>query len=154
MKRVLWIGAIALSLIGCKNDVNRTTTNPYDPSVTGTCVSADAPQWAVVGDLALSQMSIIVDQFGVPTTMQDGDQLAAFVGNSCRGLVEPFLDGSSKWRINLSVHTITGDDINNLNFQLRYYSAKEKGIYTSQSIQYVDDAILGSASKGYVPAWQ
>jgi len=157
MKKLVYLCLIALSVIACKknDDVNRVTSNPYDASITGTCVSGDAPVWVTVGNLSLSQMNVIVDQYGVPTLLQEDDQLAAFVGDECRGVASAFQDAENKWRFNLTIHATTADeDLSKLQFTLRYYSTKEKGTYTSVPIQYQDNAILGSNTEGFVPTWK
>jgi len=157
MKKIVYFLLIALAFMACKpkDETNKITSNPNDASITGTCVSGDAPQWVVVGDLSLSQMAVIVDENGVPAKMAENDQLAAFVGEECRGAVKAFKDGENKWRFNLTVHATSKDeDLSKLQFTLRYYSTQEAGTYTSQAIQYEDDAFLGSTAKGYVPAWK
>jgi len=163
MRKIVYFLLIALAVTACKKDNNEpqapvtsyVTCNPYDASITGTCVSGGAPQWVTVGNLTLSQMAVIVDQYGVPTTLQEGDQLAAFVGEECRGVVTAFKDSENKWRFNLTVHTTAADtDLSKLQFTLRYYSTKEPGTYTTSPIQYQDNAILGTTTKGFVPAWK
>jgi len=159
MKKIVYMCLLALSIIACKKEnneqVDRITCNPYDASVTGTCVCGDAPQWVMVGNLTLSQMAVIVDQYGVPTTLQEGDQLAAFVGEECRGVVTAFKDSENKWRFNLTVHTTTADsDLSKLQFILRYYSTAQGGTYTSAPIAYQDNAILGTTTQGFVPTWK
>jgi len=159
MKKIVYMCLIALSVIACKKEnteqVDRITCNPYDASVTGTCVSGDAPKWVMVGNLTLSQMAVIVDQYGVPTTLSEGDQLAAFVGEECRGVTTAFQDSENHWRFNLTVHTTTADtDLSAITFTLRYYSKKEAGTYTSSPVQYQDNAILGTTTQGFAPQWK
>lgn len=155
MKRILYMCVFALVLISCeRNQVNRVTYNPYDSSVKGTCVTADVPQWTSVGEFSLSQMLIHMDQYGVPTALSADDQLAAFVGDSCRGVVKVFRDNKDMYRFNLIIHASTTDDVSTMQFTLRYYSTLEKGVYTSQPISYVDGSMLGTQAKGYVPSWK
>jgi len=157
MKKILCLCLMALSLLACnkKEETSLTTTNPYNEAVSGTCELCSAPDWTVATDQTLSQMGIIIDQYGVPTRMQEGDLIGAFVGESCRGRAEAFLDSEGKWRINLTVHAVSTDaDLSKMQVVLKYYSTREKGMYTSQPIAYEDDAILGTNLKGYVPAWK
>jgi len=167
MKKIVYLCLIALAVIACKKEeaeqpatpaepvTSYVTNNPYNASITGTCVSGGAPQWVKVGNLGLSQMQVMVDQYGVPTTLQQNDQLAAFVGEECRGVTTAFMDGENKWRFNLTVHTTASDtDLSKLQFSLRYYSTKEPGTYTSDPIQYQDNVILGSNTDGFVPTWK
>ncbi len=146
---------MALAFTACKPEVDCVTSNPYDMAVYGTCVFGDKPSWVTVGNLSLSQMAVMVDQYGVPAAVQENDLLAAFVGEECRGVVSAFKDAENKWRFNLVVFATSSDtDLSKLQFTLRYYSTAQGGTYTSQPIPYQDNAILGSNTEGFVPTWK
>lgn len=153
MKKVLYLCCIALTLVACKEELEVVTSNPYNSSVTGTCIRGAVPQWEQDSNTTYSSMSIIIDQYGVPCAVDSTDQIAAFVGTSCRGVVKPFKDASDKWRFNLPVKASASDE-GQVQFELRYYSAIHQGTYTSKLITYNDGAILGSVLIGYQPNWK
>jgi len=167
MKKVIYLCCIALAVMACKPkeepaveptvepivEAEVVTSNPYDTSITGTCVRGEVPQWTVDAKTTYSSMSLILDQYGVPCLVNENDQLSAFVGTSCRGVAKPFKDASNKWRFNLLVKA-SSSDMGEVQVELRYYSAANQGTYTSQSIAYSDGAILGTILKGYQPTWK
>lgn len=115
------------------------------------------PNWQTPTNLHYSSMTVLLDEQALPADVEisEDDLLGAFVGDQCRGFIEPIKDVDGRYRFYLLVNATT-DDVNNKNMkvELRYYSAQKARIYTAQPFAFEYDGRLGTISKSYVPNWK
>lgn len=97
-------------------------------------------------------MYVILDNNGVPVTLEKGDLLAAFIDGTCHGVAEAETGSDGYTRFSLKVNLFQGEETrNDLKVELRYYSIKYKRIFTAPLIPFEEDAILGKLYAGYRP---
>lgn len=97
-------------------------------------------------------MYVILDNNGVPVTLEKGDLLAAFIDGTCHGVAEAETGSDGYTRFSLKVNLFQGEETrNDLKVELRYYSIKYKRIFTAPLIPFEEDAILGKLYVGYRP---
>lgn len=115
----------ACTLASCRKDDEAFTQYP-------------APSWAIESKNYNGNMTAVVT---IPENLkhyiQSYDQLAAFVGNECRG-VGVFLDG-------VFFVTIKGSASEQSMVTFRYYSSRNKYMYSTDAfLSFEIDAVFGS----------
>lgn len=97
-------------------------------------------------------MYVILDNNGVPVTLEKGDLLAAFIDGTCHGVAEAETGSDGYTRFSLKVNLFQGEETrNDLKVELHYYSIKYKRVFKAPSIPFEEDAILGKLYAGYRP---
>lgn len=126
--RFLFIFVLCLS--AC-NDEEQHTQHP-------------APQWSVEeGQYSGTMSAIVVLPSNLTSNVQDNDELAAFVGESCRAIADPI---SGVYFL-----TIKGTASEQSPVSFRYYSAGKKYLYTTGAIMTFEiDAVYGSVDNPQV----
>lgn len=112
------------------------------------------PTWQIATGVKFypAAMYVILDNNGVPVTLEKGDLLAAFIDGTCHGVVEAETGSDGYTRFSLKVNLFQGEETrNDLKVELRYYSIKYKRIFTAPLIPFEEDAILGKLYAGYRP---
>lgn len=146
--------ASLLALSACGSDDDPVVTPEPEPEVpTDSLSHDDAPKWTVMeSDMYDNSMVIVIASGDMPAQPNASDQLAAFVGESCRGLQVGFttINDATYYRLSVksSVSDTSGTDV-----VLKYYSADKQHIYTAEAFAFVNDGIMGSYSQGYAPKW-
>jgi len=135
----------ALALTGCKSKNEPTIDTP----------TIERPTWQAVATDYYGYMTVILDAASLPAKIDNQDLISAYIGDTCRGVAAPYLEQDSIVRIYLSVKPSEQEASNpDQQVELRYYSEKEKHIYTSQPVAYADEEMLGSMDEGYQPTWR
>lgn len=159
MKKI-FLAVFAMTLLaGCSSESSvEITSNPYDKSITGTLLKCDRPSWTIAGNLTYSSMTILVDEYGLPCSINETDIIASFVGGECRGVASPIYDsGEGYWRFNLPAYGATSDESLGVpEVEIRYYSAENGGSYSAATLSFSEGSILGKNLKGqgYKPEWK
>lgn len=112
--------------------------------------------WVLPQDLHYSSMSVTIDQDAMPNgvTVNKDDLLGAFVDNECRGVASPVSDIDGKYRFTLLVHATERDaNRENIQVELKYYSAQKSFIYTATKFPFEYNGILGSFNHSFEPSW-
>ena len=112
------------------------------------------PTWQIATGVKFypAAMYVILDNNGVPVTLEKGDLLAAFIDGTCHGVTEAETGSDGYTRFSLKVNLFQGEETrNDLKVELRYYSIKYKRIFTAPLIPFEEDAILGKLYAGYRP---
>lgn len=141
--------SVAFSACSGDDDDNNVNINQPTPVKKPT-------DWVLPENLHYSTMSVTIDQDALPNgvTVTGDDLLGAFVDNECRGFALPVSDIDGKYRFNLVVHA-TQNDVNrdNLQVELKYYSAQKAYIYTAAKFPFERNGVLGSFEHTFVPSW-
>jgi len=114
------------------------------------------PTWTAYHDGYYASQDLILDSCGLPVSEMDSlDLIAAFVGDSCRGVASPQRLSDGKHCFFLQVCPVQAEAMQtSLMYTLRYYSSRRGRIYVSQPIPFVEGYPLGTRDKGYCPVWQ
>lgn len=110
--------------------------------------------WQIATNVKLypAAMYLILDNNGVPVTLEKGDLLAAFINGTCHGVAEVETGSDGYTRFSLKVNLFQGEETrNDLKVELRYYSVRYKRVFTAPLIPFDEDAILGKLYEGYRP---
>lgn len=124
----LVLGILGVCLSGCDKD-EKFTVYPD-------------PEWteAINPDYSVSMTAVVVLPANLATYAQAEDKLAAFAGDECRG-VAYFAD-------NAYYLLIKGSPGEQPQISIRYYSAKNKYIYQSDTdITFETDAVYGTTDE-------
>lgn len=111
----------------------------------------ECPQWKAGTDyLPYTAQLIDIDCATLPAEVSEDDLLAAFIGDECRDVTTPYMD-NEKWYADLMVGIHESEESTaGLMVVLKYYSAKESHIYTSEAFPYVGDDIMVVTDKNQI----
>lgn len=167
MKKHLYFSLIILSmflaLTGCSNDDSGTSNPPTPPTppvvIKGLTPLASAEPW--FGEAEASQQLISDPQTMVvffsledlPVECSTDDVSAAFVGDQCRFAVNVETYNDKLYGYVVMYQTVA-DGSASLSFNIRYYSEKAKGYFTSKPITYVTNETIGSLGQPAHLSWK
>lgn len=147
----LFAASVAFSACGGDNDDDNNNVNTNQPTPV-----KKPTDWVLPQGMHYNSMSVTIDQDAVPNgvTVTMDDLLGAFVDNECRGVASPVKDIDGKYRFSLVIHAMESDvNRDNLQVELKYYSAQKAYIYTSAKFPFERNGILGSFEHSFVPSW-
>ena len=155
-KFILLLLLLPLAACGSDHDEVEPAPDPTpgteEPSTT--LSHDDVPSWSVIeSTLYDNSMSLVINAKDLPATPATGDKIAAFVGESCRGLQTTYTTIGSEQYYLLSVKG-SQDDTSVVQVTLRFYSADRQHIYSSSPFNFSDNAMMGQVGSGYQPTWQ
>lgn len=126
------ITAALCMLIVCLNSCKKEDSFPVFP----------APHWTVDAnpDYSVSMTAIVVLPPNLNAYSQTEDQMAAFIGEECRGVAQ-FINGAYYL-------LIKGSAEEQAQVSIRYYSARNQYMYTTGAfVTFEADAVHGTADK-------
>lgn len=171
MKKTILYTFLTLTLVGagmlcsCRDNDDPVTPTPSPApsdstvvkkdSVKATLTQCERPSWANQSETYFSAMYMYILDNSLPEGLAIGenDIIAAFIGDECRCATQPYKDADGTLRYDIC---IAGEeaDADNVQVVIRYYSAAKGGYYTTDSLTYQDQVILGSATAGYELTWK
>lgn len=154
MKRYLYFPLIILSVLialtGCSKD--------EDQRVKGLTPLASTESWFESAKSSQSQgydpqvMVVIFSLDNLPVDCTVEDVSAAFVGEQCRYAVStPTIEDKMYGLV--VMYRLDAEGNAPLSFNIRYYSQKEKGYFTSKPITFVSNQTLGTLSTPISLSW-
>ena len=99
----------------------------------------NAPQWEVVDNPEYAVTMTVIAEIPdhIAKVAQEGDELAAFVGDECRGMAKKV-----NQQYFIMIHGVENETPN---FHFRYYSAATRNMYrTGDTYQFKADEMLGT----------
>lgn len=157
MKKYLYFPFIILSMLialaGCSKydvDLPEPTIKGLTPLASNTWVSDAKSQQDKGYDPQVMIVIFSLDNLPVPCSTED--ITAAFAGDQCRYAVK-VQTYQGKMYGNVVMYRNDTDGNNLLSFNIRHYSNKEKGYFTSTPITFVPNETLGSITEPYNLNW-
>lgn len=146
------------TLMACSSkDEGDTPSKPDEPTNTPTLVQCDAPQWTPADGLVpFGGMVIYMSDASLASNVEltQGDVVAAFVGDECRGVFAPEVAPGKATDIVLTVLEKESDVPGSTNLHIRHYSTLAHGYYESAPIAFSSYQALGRIDSPYVPVWK
>lgn len=150
----LMLGLTA-ALCACSSD-NEENLNTGTPAA-HTIVKCEVPEWTCADEvIPFGSMVVYMTNASLPaiTKLANGDIVAAFVGEECRGVWTCSDYNGQATDIVLTVYEKETDANGATSFVVRYYSTLSKGYYESEPIRFASNQILGHVAQPYVPTWK
>lgn len=162
MKKYLYFPIIILSMLfaltGCSEDRMTQKPSPVKPTIKGLTPLASADSWITEAKALQDKgfnpqiMAVLFSLENLPVECSTDDLTAAFTGDQCRYAVNVSTHEGKKIGY-VAMYTIESDGNNPVSFNVRYYSQKEKGYFTSKPIVFVPNETLGTMSVPATLTW-